>query len=97
MHAAAYFDPPGRLASLIATMPKLLSEFTFRDWLHLKPVVHNYKHARFLSVYAIVLRRPALVGDTERIISAVAHNRLLTTISFHDADKIALTAHRLLS
>jgi hypothetical protein len=74
----------------IGHMPKALNEFTLTDWLHLRPIVHNYKHARFLAIYAVVLRRPPLVGHVDRIIAAARGRRVLTTIAFHDPAKAAL-------
>jgi len=71
-------------------MPKPLNEFTVADWLHLRPILHNYKHARFLLKYEILLRKPALGGDIEKIVHAASGKKLLTTVTFNDPAKALL-------
>ena len=71
-------------------MPQPFNEYGAKDWLRLRPLVHRYKHARFLFQYARIVRQKARQGDIPALIRRIRGVRLLTTIAFNDPAKIEL-------
>jgi hypothetical protein len=73
-------------------MPRALSEYALHEWLHLRPWVDRYKHARYQARSAVLVRRPAAGGDVAQAIAAARGARVIVSVAFRDADKIDLQA-----
>jgi hypothetical protein len=69
-------------------MPKSLCEYDLSDWLHLRPLMHRFKTARYRLIDGFYLRRSPRAGDIAAIASALRSRRVLVTVAFGDAEAI---------
>lgn len=67
-------------------MPRPLSEYSLRDHLRLRPVLHALKSARYRRIDRHYYPHPAAAGDEGAVQAAIAGKRLLTTIAFNDVE-----------
>lgn len=73
-------------------MPRSPSEYTRREWTHLRPLVDSYKHYRHKILEARLLRRPARGGDVADAINRVRGSDVILSVAFNAPDKIAMQA-----
>ena len=53
-------------------MPKRLSQHTFEDWLHLRPLTQTYKNLFYDVSNELHVRKPARAGDINAITRSLA-------------------------
>lgn len=71
-----------------ASMPKRLSEHTFEDWLHIRPLTQTYKSLLYDVVNELHVRKPARAGDVGAIARGLAGRKVLITLAYEDAQAI---------
>jgi hypothetical protein len=69
-------------------MSKRLTEYTFDDWLRLRPLTRTYKTLRFNAINARHITKPARTGDIAAAVRAMAGQRVLITVAFEDAQAV---------
>lgn len=69
-------------------MPPPLGEYRLQDWLHLRPLGHRVKTARYRRVDARFVAQPARVGDDAALRAAIRSRRVLFTVAFNDVQAI---------
>ena len=69
-------------------MPKPLSEHTFEDWLHLRPLTQTYKNLVYDAENALHVRRPALAGDVGAVARGLGGSNVLITLAYEDPQAI---------
>lgn len=78
-------------------MPRAIFDYSWREWLRLRPLMHSIKTARYRAVDTGYRRRPAAAGDVAAIGRAIAGRNVLVTIAFADVNaarwQIALVRH----
>ena len=70
-------------------MPKRLWEYEIRDYLHLRPILHLAKTARYRSIDKRYFRLPPDFGDETAVRRSIAGKRVLVTVAFDDPEAIA--------
>lgn len=69
-------------------MPPRFRDYSMQDWLHLRPVLHRTKTARYRRVDTAFLKLPARAGDVAALRRLIAGRRVLFTVAFNDAQAI---------
>lgn len=69
-------------------MPKALSDYTFDDWIRLRPLVHRLKTARYHRIDRAYRAQPASVGDTAAVARTIAGRNVLFTVAYRDPQAI---------
>jgi len=67
-------------------------EYSLRDWLHLRPLLHAHKTLRYRVVDRIYRRQPAKFGAVQSILSLMRRRKVLVTIAYRDPETIAWQA-----
>ncbi len=69
-------------------MPKQLSQHTFEDWLHFRPLTQTYKNLLYDASNELHVRKPALAGDIGAIARSLAGRNVLITLAYEDPQAI---------
>ena len=69
-------------------MPKQLNEYTFDDWLHLRPLTQTYKNLHYDLTNGLLVRKLALAGDTDAIARSLAGRNVLIAVAYEDSQAI---------
>jgi hypothetical protein len=69
-------------------LPRPLAEYDLKDWMHLRPVLHRLKQARYDRLTARHVRLPAPSGNTATIASALAGRNVMVTVCHEDPTAI---------
>lgn len=65
-------------------MPKRLSEYTLRDYLHLRPLTQGMKTRRYRRMDERYMKLPAASGNAADISRAITGRRVMATVAFED-------------
>jgi hypothetical protein len=65
-------------------MPKRLSEYTLRDYLHLRPLTQGMKTRRYRRMDAKYMKLPAASANATEISRAIAGRKVMATVAFED-------------
>lgn len=78
-------------------MPRAMSDYSWLEWLRLRPLVQSLKTARYRAVDAGYRRKPPAAGDLAAVGRAIGGRNALVTIAFADVNaarwQIALIRH----
>lgn len=69
-------------------MPRILRDYTVKDWLHLRPVTQGLKLWRYDIANSTYVRKPPPAGDTAAVARALSGRNVLVTIAFADAQAV---------
>ncbi|MBI3436796.1 MAG: hypothetical protein HY056_17225, partial [Proteobacteria bacterium] len=69
-------------------MPPRLDEYHFRDWLHLRPVIHRLKTRRYRAIDQDYCARAPRTDDCRSLIADLRGRKALISIAFGDAQLI---------
>lgn len=69
-------------------MPKRLTDHTFEDWLHFRPLTQTYKNLLYDASNELYVRKPARVGDIGAIARGLAGRNVLITLAYEDSQAI---------
>lgn len=71
-------------------MPKKLSEYSFQDFLHLRPLTHSLKTRRYKRMDGEYLGLPIGEAETQAARAAVRGRNVLITVAFEDPQAIEM-------
>lgn len=71
-------------------MPKRLSEYTLRDWIKLRPILHSIKSQRYRLIDRAYCRLKPADDAYDSLIANCARRQVLVTIAFNDAELIRI-------
>jgi hypothetical protein len=69
-------------------MPRPWSDYSLREWLHIRPFEQRYNYARYQAVARWVARRPPVRGDLAALKAVIRDRRVLVTVAFNDVEFI---------
>jgi hypothetical protein len=67
-------------------MPRRLIDYSFDDWLHLRPPLHALKSRHYRKVTEAFVRGLPRGGDLDRLIALARGQQLLITVAFNDPE-----------